>query len=82
MRIISFGIYPHSHPHLYHAISIYIHVIIAVYKCIYYPISAYEVMSSLDFGVVILSCSKHRKALSIVEHYYLYHSTANYVATT
>jgi hypothetical protein len=45
-----------------------------VIKYSYYPLSAYEVMEILGLEVVIPTFTKYKKSLSIVEHYYSYHT--------
>jgi hypothetical protein len=48
--------------------------ICVVMKCSYYPLFTYEVIDVLDLKLVILTFDKYKKVLSIVEHYYSYHT--------
>jgi hypothetical protein len=56
--------------HLHHTITICIRAVITV--IIYY--SAYEVMSLLEFKIVVYVSKKYKNTLSIVEHYYSNHT--------
>jgi hypothetical protein len=54
-------------------IRISIRVYIAIIKCGYYSISAYEVIAVLGLEIVIPASSKYKNELFIVEHYYSDH---------
>jgi hypothetical protein len=53
-------------------LSIRIRIIIMDINYGYYPLSVYEIMTILGFGIIIYTYSKYKNALFIVKHYYSY----------